>query len=78
MMTNLEQVLQAALSLTEEDRGKLVDSLIGTLEPENAGPLDEAWLVEIQRRSAEYDAGLIKAIPWQEVKVRARQRLNHG
>ena len=31
----------------------------------------EEWLAEIKRRSAEFDAGLVKPIPWSEVKASA-------
>jgi len=74
-MSSLDQILQAALTLPEEDRVQLVDTLIATLEPEDAAPLDDAWIAEIQRRSREYDSGTVTAIPWEEVKERARQRL---
>jgi putative addiction module component (TIGR02574 family) len=73
-MNSLDQVLQAALTLPEEDRVQLVDTLIATLEPEDAAPLDDAWLAEIQRRSREYDEGRALPIAWQEAKERARQR----
>jgi hypothetical protein len=38
-------------------------------------PFDDAWLAEIQRRSAQIDAGTATLTPWPEVKRRVRQRL---
>jgi len=38
-------------------------------------PLSEEWLIEIQRRSAEFDAGLAQPIPWKQVRTDALRRL---
>lgn len=74
-MSSLQEVLEAACSLPEEDRLELVDELIATLEPEDKPPLDEEWVAEIQRRSREYDAGRMPAVPWDVVKDQARKRV---
>jgi putative addiction module component (TIGR02574 family) len=74
MTASLDQVRQAALALPEEQRAQLVDALIATLKPEDAAPLDDAWLAEVERRSEDFDAGGVAAFSWEEVKERARQR----
>jgi putative addiction module component (TIGR02574 family) len=74
MSTELEQILRAAMSLSELDRVQLVDALISTLEPEDAAPLDDALLSEIERRSNEGDAGTVVLTTWEEVKAHARSR----
>jgi putative addiction module component (TIGR02574 family) len=74
MSSRLEQVLQAVMSLPELDRVQLVDALIATLEPEDAAPLDDALLAEIERRSNEVDAGTAVLASWDEVKAHARSR----
>jgi len=74
MMLSLDQVLQTALALPEPDRARLVEALIATLSAEEAAPLDDTWLAEIDRRSTEYDAGGVETVPWAEVRDRARQR----
>ena len=76
MSATLEHVLQAALTLPESDRVELIDALIGTLPAEDAAPLDDAWLAEIERRSREYDEGRVTPVAWGEVKRRARLRTN--
>lgn len=79
MSTQYQDVLQAAMSLPEADRIELVDTLIASFEADKALPFDDAWLGEIQRRSAEYDAGVVEAAPWSVVKERVRQRCQrHG
>jgi putative addiction module component (TIGR02574 family) len=76
MSESFNNVFQAALALPESDRVQLVDALIATLEPDDAAPLDDAWLSEIERRSREFDEGKVQPIPWEVVKERARRRAN--
>ncbi len=79
MSAEFETILQAAIALPVPDRVQLVDALISTLEPEDAAPLDDALLAEIERRSDEVDSGVAQLIPWQEVKEHARNRSrSHG
>ena len=69
-----DEVLQTARSLDEPERVRLGEELLGSLSPDDAAPLDDAWLAEIDRRSDELDAGTVATIPWQEVRQRARAR----
>ena len=71
-----DDVLRTACSLDEPERVRLVDDLLSTLSPAEAAPLDDAWLAEIDRRSAELDSGAVQTIPWSEVRRRARERAN--
>ena len=50
-----EQVLQAALALPDEERLEMIDALLAAASAGSAHPVDEAWMAEIQRRSAEFD-----------------------
>lgn len=72
MSQTVERLFEAARLLSDADRGLLVDLLLATLgpEPPPAGP---DW-AEIKRRSDEFDAGLVKPIPWEEVKRQAREK----
>ena len=49
----------------------LLEELDGPIDPD----ADRAWLAEVQRRSADFDAGLVQAIPADEVFERVRARL---
>lgn len=71
-----EEALRTARSLDELERVRLVNELLGTLTLEEAAPLDDAWLAEIDRRSADLDAGAVQTIPWSEVRRKAWQRAN--
>lgn len=75
MNPTVEQVLQTALKLAEEEQLQLLSALTAAVEERGLRPFDDTWLEEIRRRSAEYDAGSVQAIPWAEVKERARQRI---
>jgi putative addiction module component (TIGR02574 family) len=70
-----EQLLQSALALPEDERLDLVEALLAECDRALARPFDDAWLAEIQRRSAEIDAGTAILTLWPEVKRRVRQRL---
>jgi putative addiction module component (TIGR02574 family) len=50
--------------------------LLEELDGPSDSDADRAWLDEVQRRSAEFDAGLVKTIPAEEVFERVRARLN--
>ena len=76
MSVTSQHVLEAALSLSESERVELINALIGSLPAEEAAPLDDAWLAEIDRRSREYDEGKATPVAWADVKKRARSRMN--
>ena len=69
MSPNAEQVFQAARALPPAEQVELIDALIAALDEGVAPPLDPDWMQEIQRRSQEYDAGLVKPVPWSEVQA---------
>lgn len=73
-----EQLLQSVLALPEDERFQLVEALLAECDQILARPFDDAWLAEIQRRSAQIDAGTATLTPWPEVKRRVRQRLEGG
>lgn len=75
MSQGVDQLLQAALALPDEEQLQLVAALVAAVEERGLRPFDDSWLVEIQRRSAEFDAGLVQPIPWSVVKERARREV---
>jgi len=78
MSPNTEQILDSALALPAEAQLELIEALIADLDEANPEPLDDASMGEIQRRSAEYDAGLVRPIPWSEVIGHGRRREPSG
>ena len=71
MSQGVQDILQAALTLSDDEQLQLVAALIAAVDERGLRPFEDSWLDEIQRRSAEYDAGLVRPIPWSEVKERA-------
>jgi putative addiction module component (TIGR02574 family) len=68
MNDRYESILKAALALPEAERVFLIDDLMESLPPDT-GPLsDEEMLAELERRHAEVEQGLVKPIPWEEVR----------
>ncbi len=72
MNTSLKQVEEQALSLSPEERAKLVEVMLESL----AAPLadiEEAWAQEIEQRIAAYDRGDIPAYPAEDVFAEAKR-----
>ena len=59
-------------SLNPQERARLVDLLLATLDDPSASELSEAWDREIERRIAAYKAGQVDAYALEEVLAEAR------
>ena len=76
MPKDFNEIFREAAELSEQDRATLAGLLIESLEGEPDPEVEAAWAAEIGRRVAELDAGLVKTIPWEEVRQRLLDRLN--
>lgn len=74
-MPTFETLLVDASRLPVADRIQLFDAIWNTLPEDALPPLGDEWTAEIQRRSAEYDAGGVQTVPWDQVKAEALSRL---
>lgn len=74
-MPNYETLLADATQLPVADRIQLIDAIWDTLPADSLPPLNDEWVAEIQRRSAEYDSGSVETVPWEQVKAEAMRRL---
>jgi putative addiction module component (TIGR02574 family) len=74
MSDRFEDILKAALALSEMQRVLLIDELVESLPPETGPYSDEEMLAELERRRAELEQGLVKPIPWEEVRRRLWQK----
>ncbi len=72
MFRETEQVFEQALELPVADRHRLADRLYESL-PE--AEFDDTWRVEIERRQAEWDAGLVEGFDLDDVLTEARARI---
>lgn len=73
-MSNLNEVLDAARTLTAGERLRLVEALWEDVSPDEWPAPTAEWIREAQRRSAEFDASRSSASPWREVQARSRLR----
>jgi putative addiction module component (TIGR02574 family) len=53
----------------------LIDAIWETLPASDLPALSPEWTAEIQRRSAEFDAGLAQPIAWEEIRREALRRV---
>ena len=74
-MLTYETLLADAAQLPVADRIQLIDAIWETLPDDSMPPLSDEWIAEIRRRSAEFDSGSVKTIPWEQVKAEALRRV---
>ena len=60
-----EQLEVEARSLPRDERARLVEVLLASLEEE--AEIEAAWLLEVQRRDEEMRSGAVEGIPAEEV-----------
>lgn len=77
MTQQANDLLQKALSLSDQERADLACSLIDSLDPARDAGTEEAWKEEIARRITDLDSGKAKTIPWEEVRSISSKR-THG
>ena len=70
-----QTVEHEALLLSLEDRAKLAQKLLLSLDSLSEEELEQAWLVDADRRARELDRGDVRPIPAEEVRRRARALL---
>ena len=73
MDVTLEQLEAAALSLSPEERARLAERLLASLEDDPE--ITAAWVAEARRRNEEIEAGRVVPIPAEEVFAKARAKL---
>jgi putative addiction module component (TIGR02574 family) len=67
MTKSLAEIESEARQLSTKERARLVRRLISTLESEDDGDVEQAWLDEAERRLAAYRSGDTTAQPAEEV-----------
>ena len=70
-----KEIVNAAIKLAESDRLQIVEELLASLEPDTDNDVDAAWAAEVERRSRAIQEGLVRPVPWSEVKSQARKRV---
>lgn len=79
MTMPIQDIEAEALQLPPEERGRLIDRLMQSLEPEPEDTpenIAKAWDEEIARRIDEMDAGLTESIPYEQVRAELRAMID--
>lgn len=73
-MSDYQTVFSAARKLPISERLRLIDELSSSV-PDDAPPsLSDEWLEEIDRRSAEIDAGTVSTEAWSSARERLMRK----
>lgn len=75
MTDPVAELSQRAKALAPEDRARLAEELLASLEGELEPQLDAAWDAELAKRIAEVDSGAVELVPADEVFARVRRSL---
>jgi putative addiction module component (TIGR02574 family) len=70
MPREADDLLREALSLPQEQRAALIDSLLESLDSDGDPDAEEAWRREIYRRLQQIDSGAVQLIPWEDAERR--------
>ncbi len=73
MHRSAREITEAALALSEEERGRLAETLVQSLDGDLDPNAESAWAVEIERRLARINAGQATAVPTEEAIARMRR-----
>ena len=68
----IEQLEQEVLKLPAEERARLAERLIASLD--NEAEIEKEWLEEVQRRDADLDSDAVAAIPMEDALTTVRNR----
>lgn len=72
MAVSLKDVEQQARTLAAEERAKLVEALLESLQAPPLREIEEAWAKEIEHRVAAYERGETQTYAVEEVFAEAR------
>jgi putative addiction module component (TIGR02574 family) len=72
MSDQVAELAKRGKALAPEDRSRLVDMLLESLNEQSLSEIEAAWDEEVESRLAAYDRGDVQAIEGEEVLAKAR------
>jgi putative addiction module component (TIGR02574 family) len=75
MTDPVAELSQRARELAPEDRARLAEELLASLEGELSPQTGAAWDAALRRRIAEVESGAVELLPADEVFARVRRTL---
>ena len=74
---NIEQLESEILDLPEEERARLAQKLLLSLDTPSEDEIAKDWLELARQRAAELDQGLVEPVSAEEVRRKAESLLHH-
>jgi len=78
MTKEVVELFKRASDLPDSDRATLAGLLIESLENQRETDVESAWFSEIERRLQELDSGVVKTVPWEQVRAKLLRLLNES
>ena len=78
MTKEVVELFKRASGLPDGDRATLAGLLIESLESKHESDVESAWFSEIERRVQGLDSGIVKTVPWQQVRAKLFRLLNES
>ena len=75
MATSIEQLVTQAMELPGESRARLAELLVESLEADDIGPLEKAWLAEAKRRRDDVRTGRVEPIDGEDALLSVRNSI---
>ena len=72
-MSDLNEILRAALSLDVRDRARLAEQLLASLDSLTEDEVERLWADEAERRLRKFRAGQTGTVPADEVAQKAQR-----
>lgn len=68
MIAPRESITQEALKLPESERVRVIQDLLDSLSPESSDSLDDAWVVELDKRFSAWEVDASSGVNWADLK----------
>jgi putative addiction module component (TIGR02574 family) len=75
MAVKIDSLEKEVLSLPPEERARLAELLLSSLDELSESELERVWFAEAQRRAEQIDSGAAQLLPSEEVEKKARSLL---
>jgi hypothetical protein len=72
MRDTVEELAERGKTLAPNDRSRLVDMLLASLEESSLAEIESSWDIEAERRLSMFDKGEIQAVDGEQVLNKAR------
>jgi putative addiction module component len=75
MDTRVEQLANQAMALPGESRARLAELLVESLEADDLGPVERAWITEAKRRRDDVRSGKVALVSGEEALQKVRDSI---